>query len=83
MPSSLIEVDFISNVEAEKDLKVSSNIKSVAVAIKNNLIELFELKKVDGDILYKVCIGAYKDKNNALNQVEMAKNKGFKDAYII
>ncbi|MGL4912265.1 MAG: N-acetylmuramoyl-L-alanine amidase family protein [Romboutsia sp.] len=83
MPAALIEVDFISNLAAEKDLKVSANIKSVSVAIKDNLIELFELKKVDSDILYKVCIGAYHDKNNALNQVKMAKNKGFVDAYII
>lgn len=83
MPAALIEIDFISNVAAEKDLKVGANIKGVAVAIKDNLIELFELKKVESDILYKVCIGAYKDKNNAINQVEMAKNKGFVDAYII
>ena len=34
-------------------------------------------------VLYKVCIGAYKDKNNAINQVILAKDKGFKDAYII
>ena len=31
----------------------------------------------------KVCVGAYKDKNNAIKQLEMAKNKGFHDSYII
>ena len=83
MPAALIEVDFISNVNAEKDLKISSNIKSVALAIRDNLIDLFELESVTSYSLYKVCIGAYKDKNNAINQVRLAKDKGFNDAYII
>ena len=83
MPAALIEVDFISNAQAEKDLKTNSNIKAVAIGIKNNLIELFDLEVSTNDTLYKVCIGAYKDKNNALNQVKLAKDKGFKDAYII
>ena len=83
MPAALIEVDFISNVNAEKDLKVSSNIKAVALVIRDNLIGLFELESVTSDVLYKVCIGTYKDKNNAINQVKLAKEKGFIDAYII
>ena len=83
MPAALIEVDFISNVNAEKDLNISSNIKAVALAIRDNLIGLFELESVTSDVLYKVCIGTYKDKNNAMNQVRLAKDKGFKDAYII
>lgn len=83
MPAALIEVDFISNAQAEKDLKTNSNIKAIAIGIKNNLIELFDLEVSTNDTLYKVCIGAYKDKNNALNQVKLAKDKGFKDAYII
>ena len=83
MPAALIEVDFISNVNAENDLKISSNIKLVALAIKDNLIGLFELESVTSDVLYKVCIGAFKDKNNALNQIKLAKERGFKEAYII
>ena len=83
MPAALIEVDFISNAQAEKDLKTNSNIKAVAIGIKNNLIKLFDLEVSTNDTLYKVCIGAYRDKNNALNQVKLAKDKGFKDAYII
>ena len=83
MPAALIEVDFISNAQAEKDLKVNANIRAVAIAIKNNLVKLFELEVSTSDTLYKVCIGAYRDKNNALNQVKLAKDKGFIDAYII
>lgn len=44
-PAALIEVDFISNIDAEKDLRVSGNIKAVAVAIRDNLVELFILLK--------------------------------------
>lgn len=83
MPAALVEVDFISNAQAEKDLNVNSNIKFIANAIKNNLVELLELEVSKNDTLYKVCIGAYKDKNNALNQVSLAKEKGFSDAYIL
>ncbi|MGL5712398.1 MAG: N-acetylmuramoyl-L-alanine amidase [Paraclostridium sp.] len=83
MPAALIEVDFISNAQAEKDLKVNANIKAVAIAIKNNLAKLLDLEVATNDTWYKVCIGAYRDKNNALNQVKQAKNKGFADAYII
>lgn len=83
MPAALIEVDFISNAQAEKDLKINANIRAVAIAIKNNLVKLFELEVTTNTTLYKVCIGAYRDKNNALNQVKSAKDKGFTDAYII
>ena len=69
--------------DAEKDLKVSGNIKAVAAAIKNNLVKLYGLEKTNNDTLYKVCIGAYRDKNNATNQMKLAKDKGFTDAYII
>lgn len=83
MPACLVEVDFISNIAAESDLKVENNIKAVASVIRDNLVDLFELKKVDSDRLYKVCIGAYKEKKNAINQMEIAKTKGFSDTYII
>jgi N-acetylmuramoyl-L-alanine amidase len=83
MPACLVEVDFISNIAAESDLKVENNIKEVAYAIRYNLIDLFEMEKVMNDNLYKVCIGAYREKKNAINQMEIAKSKGFLDTYII
>ena len=83
MPAALIEVDFISNREAEKDLSVSDNIKAIACAIKDNLVDLFELNKISTDSLYRVCIGAYNDKENAINQIKLANEKGFTDAYIV
>lgn len=83
MPAALIEVDFISNTQAEKDLNIKSNINAVAMAIKDNLVKLLDLQTTNTNTLYRVCIGAYRDKNNALNQVKLAKNKAFKDAYIV
>lgn len=83
MPACLIEVDFISNIDAERDLKDSVKIKKIAAAITENLIDLFGLENIINDALYRVCIGAFKDKNNAIKQVENAKNKGFEDTYII
>ena len=83
MPAALIEVDFISNIKAEKELSISDNIKAIASVIKDNLLELLELNKTESNSLYRVCIGAYNDKNNAINQIKLAKDKGFTDAYII
>ena len=81
MPASLNEVDFISNKDCERDLNDLNNIKRVAMLIFDRLINMVDLE-VNEDRLYKVCIGAYRDKNNAIKQLEMAKNKGFKDSYI-
>ncbi|MDB8803410.1 N-acetylmuramoyl-L-alanine amidase [Romboutsia sp. 1001216sp1] len=83
MPACLIEVDFISNKKAERDLKDGTKIKAIAKVITDNLGDLYDLQKIEEYNLYKVCIGAYRDKNNAINQVKEAKNKGFRDAYII
>lgn len=81
MPAALIEVDFISNKDCENDLNDLNNIKKVARLIFDRLINMVDLE-VDEDRLYRVCVGAYRDKNNAIKQLEMAKNKGFKDSYI-
>lgn len=83
MPAALIEIDFISNIMAEKNLRVRENIKAIALVIRTNLLKLFGLEVNENEVLYRVCIGAYRDKNNAINQVKLAKNKGFKDAYMI
>lgn len=83
MPAALIEVDFISNINAEKALSENKNIEKIALAIKDNILDLFDINKNENNELYKVCIGAYKEKSNAINQVSKAKEKGFKDAYII
>ena len=82
MPAALIEVDFISNKDCERDLNDLNNIKQLSKIIFDRLIDMVGLETKD-DRLYRVCIGAYRDKNNAVKQLEIAKNKGFKDSYII
>ena len=88
MPALIIEIDFISNPEIESLCANESYIKNVADTIASTLLSFIgkELIK-DGDIedsnFYKVCIGAFKDKNNATRLKNEAISKGFKDTYII
>ena len=85
MPSVLCEYAFYSNLD---DLKILKNNKSELVEATIKAICAYfgiEYKKetVNTNKLYKVCIGAYKDKNNANKILNEAKEKGFKDSYII
>ena len=86
MPSVLCEYAFYSNLD---DLKILKNNRSELVeATVKAICSYFgiEYKKeitTNTNKLYKVCIGAYKDKDNANKILNEAKEKGFKDAYII
>ena len=85
MPSVLCEYAFYSNLD---DLKILKNNRSELVeATVKAICSYFgvEYKKETINInkLYKVCIGAYKDKDNASKMLNEAKEKGFKDSYII
>lgn len=82
MKAALLEVDFISNSFCEKDLNNEDNLKAVARVIKDNVLKLYNIKTSE-PILYKVCIGTYMDKSNAISCMNTAKSKGFSDAYII
>ena len=86
MPSVLLEYAFYSNLD---DLKILKNNRSELVeATVKAICQYFgiEYKKeiaTNTNKLYKVCVGAYKDKDNADKILKEAKEKGFKDAYII
>ena len=86
MPSVLVEYAFYSNLD---DLKILKNNRSELVeATVKAICSYFgiEYKKevaTNTNKLYKVCIGAYKDKDNASKILNEAKEKGFKDSYII
>ena len=86
IPSVLCEYGFYSNLD---DLKILKNNRSELVeATVKAICQFFriEYKKeitTNTNKLYKVCIGAYKDKDNADKILNEAKGKGFKDAYII
>ena len=86
MPSVLVEYAFYSNLD---DLKILKNNRSELVeATVKSICQYFgvEYKKeitTNTNKLYKVCVGAYKDVNNANKIFNEAKSKGFKDSYII
>ena len=81
MKAALLEVDFISNNFCEKDLNNEDNLKAIARVIKDNVLKLYNIE--DNKRLYKVCVGCYKERSNAINILNVAKSKGFSDAYII
>ncbi len=97
MPAMIIEVDFISNSTVEDLCKSDQYIKDIANNISSTLLAFVNKSIIDDNIsksecitndmskdkFYKVCIGAFKDKLNAVNIKNEAISKGFKDTYII
>ena len=83
MPSLLIEVDFISNSEVENNLRNDKYLKDISDTISSTLLSFVNKSIVDDGIFYRVCIGAFNNKDNAINLKEQAITKGFKDTYII
>lgn len=96
MPALLIEIDFISNLTVENNLSSSKYIKDIADTISSTLLSfvnksitndgIFSNGFIVGDMskanFYRVCIGAFNDKNNAVKLKNEAISKGFKDTYI-
>ena len=86
MPSVLVEYAFYTNLD---DLKILKNNRSELVeATVKSICQYFgvEYKKeitTNTNKMYKVCVGAYKNKDNADKILKEAKTKGFKDSYII
>ncbi|MBC6002662.1 N-acetylmuramoyl-L-alanine amidase [Paeniclostridium sp. NSJ-45] len=89
MPALIIEIDFISNPEIESLCVNESYIKNVADTIASTLLsfigkdDYLVTDDTESSNFYKVCIGAFKDKNNAIRLKNEAISKGFKDTYII
>lgn len=84
MPALLIEIDFISNPEIENLCANESYIKNVANTISSTLLSFIGKEIIKDDSkFYKVCVGAFKNKNNAISVKNEAISKGFKDTYII
>ena len=82
MPSLLIEIDFISNSTVETSLQSEKYIKDIANTISSTLLAFVNKSIVDDDVFYRVCIGAFKEKSNAILLKNEAISKGFSDAYI-
>lgn len=83
MPALLIEIDFISNSTVEASLTSSKYIKDIADSISSTLLAFVNKSITNDGVFYRVCIGAYKDKSNAIRSKNEAIAKGFKDTYIV
>ncbi|CEN87085.1 N-acetylmuramoyl-L-alanine amidase family protein [Paraclostridium sordellii] len=82
MPAIIIEIDFISNPEIENLCLKENYLQKVAQTIASTLLNFIDKEIVSNPSLYKVTIGAFKDKNNAIKLKNEAISKGFKDTYI-
>jgi N-acetylmuramoyl-L-alanine amidase len=89
MSASLVELFFINN---EEDFnKLINKKEEFETAIAKGICAFLGVKYVDNkpsspsnsDDMLAVCIGAYKEKSNAEAALKEAKEKGFKDAYLI
>ena len=91
MPSVLVEYAFYSNLD---DLKILKNNRNELVeATVKAICQYFGItykasnqstnNSTTTSKLYKVCLGAYKDKNNATKILSEAKQKGFNSAYLL
>lgn len=84
-PAILIECAFIdsANVELIDELHEQ---KAFGLAIAKGILKTLKIEYIEEattNTLYKVCVGAFKDKNNAIKVQAEAKTKGFKDTYIM
>ena len=82
MPSLLIEIDFISNKEVENNLRNDNHLKNIADTISSTLLSFVNKSIVNDGVFYRVCIGSFNNKDNAVNLKNEAISKGFKDTHI-
>ena len=83
MPSMLIEVDFISNNYVEASCSSDLYINKIANTISSALLSFVGKSIEYEDTFYKVCIGIFNNKDNALKLKNEAISKSFYDTYII
>ena len=80
MSACLIELAFISNSQDLQLLQTKQY--EFAKSIYKGILNYYNIKIEVSDKLYIVATGAYKDIQNAKNDVEELKKKGFNSAYI-
>ena len=91
-PACLVECAFMDSKDVEC-IDEQHEQKAFGIAIAKGILKTLKINYIEEtgqqeqneskDKLYRVCIGAYKDKNNATKVVAEAKEKGFKDTYIV
>lgn len=67
MCSFLIEIDFISNKEVEKSLENYNHLKNISDTISSTLLSFVNKSIVEDKVFYRVCIGSFSNKDNAVN----------------
>ena len=89
MPSVLCEYGFYSNLEDLKILKnnrnelVEATVKAICSYFNIEYKEKVKENSFNGNTLYAVCVGAYKDKNKAESIAKELKEKGYTSTYLI
>lgn len=83
--AALLEVCFIDN-QADMDMYHKSKNK-IAAAVTNAIVDCFGLKKgtapVESNVIYRIQVGAFRNKEYAQDYLKKIKGAGFKDAYIV
>ena len=89
MPSVLCEYAFYSNLDDLKILKnnrselVEATVKAICQYFNIEYKEKVKENSFNGNTLYAVCVGAYKDKNKAESIAKELKEKGYTSTYLI
>lgn len=88
MPSVLIKADFLSNEEVEKNFdskKYGYMIAKGCLAMVDKVLLETPIRKPKAtkNTAWRLCVGYYKDYNEAHNALEVANKNGLKDAYIV
>ena len=83
MPALLVEIDFISNIEVENNLKNHQYLKDISDNISSTLLAFVNKSVFNDGVFYRVCIGAFNNKDNAIKLKNEAILKGFKYTYIL
>lgn len=79
MAALLVECCFI---DSEVDMKIY-NIEEMARAIVEGLFNNDEGNVQDEDEFYRVCVGSFREKSNAVKMLDEFRRKGYKDAFIV
>lgn len=84
-PAVLVECAFIDSKDVECVDELHEQ-QAFGKAIAKGILQTLKIDYIEestSNTLYRVCVGAYRDKNNATKVQAEAKTKGFKDTYIV
>ena len=88
MPAVIIEAEFISNEDVEKNfsaIKYGYMVARACLAMVNKVLIDIPIKKPKTPTRegWRICIGYYRDYEEAEDEVIRLQNEGFKDVYVV